>query len=828
MIRTIKGIAFRFFQRNKFIALSSIISILLSVCLIITMAVFATNAKKTLEDEVKKLYGDMDLSVGYNIEQNKNINKVLLNNIEKINMVQKTSGVLVSHLKLDKIQAEIYTVGVENDYLSKSRYHFNKSLDSNNVIMNKGLAEALDLKVGQSLMIQDRSFTLIEVIEDLNAKGLTPDMLIITRSTVQELLFKKTGEQTEATYVLIKAKKDSDPISLANEIKMFDTDLRIDVAEEDDFLRSNIDSLTIFIIILSFLIITVTALLIISNFELYLYKYKYEFSIMRSIGATTKQMSKIIMIQSSLITIIGTLGGFLLSILCHQYLNIWLEELFSFAIPSAEFNYGIAIPIALISGILIQSFMLIPIYKSSKILPLKIIQQNEKIDFSYKKIRRNFGYGLFLISLLFICLGKVMPKTQTTGVVCLLIAAVLLLIGIYMLFPIYISSILTSILPIIRLFSGNVSFVAIKNLIPQVRKNTFVILTISAMMIIAVFGSVMLKTIQQNEVKYLKEQFPTTIVVKSRLGFDTMIDPAEIQRKIKKIGSVKNVSTSSTTAPAEIKGDNGFQLLNYSLANLKDMEKQGIIHLGVTDSNNMIVVSDKFLKEHDLKIGDEVVLGLYSEREQKVKTIDTMKIGASLENISGTDAYLDWNNTQFNNEFTKFNKMFITSIDQEKTIAELENIKKQYPELQINTFKQSLDKSTEMFYQRWAIFIVVMLVLLLCVMMGVFNTIANNIYSKRKEFAILRSISIDNKGLRKVILTQVNLYIFIGLVLGVIAGILMTLVVSLIDPGEISFNYLFILGIAASMLVMGNVVFIPISIKLARQKISLELTKDNT
>ena len=226
MIRTIKGIAFRFFQRNKFIALSSIISILLSVCLIITMAVFATNAKKTLEDEVKKLYGDMDLSVGYNIEQNKNINKELLNNIEKINMVQKTSGVLVSHLKLDKIQAEIYTVGVENDYLSKSRYHFNKSLDSNNVIMNKGLAEALDLKLGQTLLVQNRSFTLVEFIEDLNAKGLTPDMLIISRSTVQELLFKKTGEQTEATYVLIKAKKDSDPISLANEIKMFDTDLR--------------------------------------------------------------------------------------------------------------------------------------------------------------------------------------------------------------------------------------------------------------------------------------------------------------------------------------------------------------------------------------------------------------------------------------------------------------------------------------------------------------------------------------------------------------------------------------------------------------------------
>lgn len=47
-----------------------------------------------------------------------------------------------------------------------------------------------------------------------------------------------------------------------------------------------------------------------------------------------------------------------------------------------------------------------------------------------------------------------------------------------------------------KIFGRN-TFVAIKNVIPQVRKNTFVILMISTMMVIVVFGSTIFKTMQK-------------------------------------------------------------------------------------------------------------------------------------------------------------------------------------------------------------------------------------------------------------------------------------------------------------------------------------------
>ncbi|MDL0437535.1 MULTISPECIES: ABC transporter permease [unclassified Niallia] len=827
MMKTIQGLALRFFQKNKFITFSSVISVLLSVFLVVVMVAFATNAERSLREEVQKMYGEMDLSVGYNAELSKNVDRDFISALQTNKDIQKISPVIINQLKVDKLQADIYSVGLENDYLAKSRYHLKEDINENEVMMNESLAESLQVKAGQKVGIEGREFTVTEILEDLNASGLTPDMLIVSKPTAKELVKHRSGQHVEATYVLVKAKKNVDPLLLANDIKKYDAGVRIDIAEEDEFLKRNVQSLKIFIYSLAFLMLIITALLIVANFELFLYKYKNQFAILRSIGATTKQLSNIILIQSSLITIAGTIGGFLLAIVSHQYIQPGLEAIFSFHLPTAAgYNYKESLMIALASGMIIQIFMLIPAYKSSKLLPLKIMQENEKNDFSYRKTRRNIGFGLIFIALLLICIGKVMPKTEGTGVLCIFIAALFLLSSIYLLFPVYLSAALIGVLPIIKKLFGNVSYIAIKNLVPQVRKNTFVMLTISAMMIIAVFGSVMLKTIQQNEINYLKEQFPTSIVLNSRLVYDSMIEPKDLEKNVKEISGVQKVSSQSTTSGAVIIGNDDDPNLEYTLADIKGMEQQGIIPK-MEDDSKLIVVSEAFLEKHGLKVGDSIDLGLYSEEKQSPVFLDTFIVGAAVKNLPNADAYIDWENTSFKEEFTKFSAMYITSNDEKQTVQELEALKQQYPELQVNVYQQSVEKANELFLQRWSVFIVVMVVILVCVMLGVVTTLGNNIYSKRKEFAILRTISVDRKGIKKVILTQVNLYIIIGLLLGIIAGLLFTAVILLIDSGQISIYYSLIIGITAALLLVGNSVFLPIASKIGKKKISLELTEDN-
>nr|WP_254849824.1 FtsX-like permease family protein [Bacillus cereus] len=332
MIRSIRGIALRFFRANKFIALSSIVSVMLSISLIITMGTFSVNARHSIENKVKQIYGDMDLSVGYSSDQTKVMDKSLLDKITSSKSIKQSSSALVTRLKVDSLNTNMYTVGVQNDVLTKSKYHFNENIESNEVIINKELAQVLKVRIGDSILIENKQYKIKELLTDLDATGMPPDIIILSKDTVQRLMQEKNSKNIEATYVLIKMKENEDVLTLANQIREIDSDLRIDVTEEDEFLKSNLASLNIFMIILSVLMLVVTSLMIISNFELFLYKYKNQISIMRSIGATTKQIFKVVLFQCSLINIIGTILGFVLAVISNQFLQKWLEKLFSFQI----------------------------------------------------------------------------------------------------------------------------------------------------------------------------------------------------------------------------------------------------------------------------------------------------------------------------------------------------------------------------------------------------------------------------------------------------------------------------------------------------------------
>ncbi|AXI00536.1 ABC transporter permease [Sporosarcina sp. PTS2304] len=829
MIYSKFGLPIRFLKANILITITSIIGIILSVSLIVSMTLFSLNAKQTLKNEVTKMYGKMDISVGYENDSEKFIDKSFLTALKSNDNIEQVSSVLISQLTLDTgaSKADFYTVGVKNDDLSKSRYHFKENLEENEIIVNEGLAEALGKETGSNLEVEERSFKLVETLEDLNSTGLTPDILLVSHHRLQEIMSDKYNQDIEATYLLIKAKEDVEKLSLANEIKEIDKDLRIEIAEEDPFLKSNFESLNIFIIVLSFLIIIVTSLLIISNFEVFLYKYKNQFAIMRSIGATTKQLFLIVLVQSFFITVTGSILGLCISIFSNNYLHEWLEKIFSFTTSNIDFNFKLAWLITLICMLIIQLFLVVPAIRITKVLPLKVIQDNEESNFKTFKYNRFFGKLFLVSSLIIMVLGKFLASEEDNQVMSILLSAILLVAGIFILFPIYLSPILMRLAPLIKKCLGNASYIAIKNIIPQVKKNTFVILTISALMIIAVFGSIMLNTIQKNEEKYLKEQFPTSIVLKSRLGLNSTVNPIEIQTEAERITGIDKSSSISTKAGAEMIREHQNISFDYTLGDLHNMEEQGLIPVLQYDGDKIIAISEEFAKKYNLKAGDIVEIGKYSEKEQRVSSSGNYKIGAIVTKIKESDVYIDWNEDEYRSNFIVFHKLYVEGRNVDQVVEELEQLRMHFPEIQINSYEESLKKSKDMFYQRWSIFIVVISVMLISVIVGVFNTLINNINSKRKEFAILRTISLSKSGIINVILTQIILYLLIGLSLGLFTGVLLTIVISLIDPGKLYINFTIIGLMAGIMILMAFVIFIPFASRLGNKKIILELNQDS-
>ncbi|NGY80909.1 FtsX-like permease family protein [Bacillus megaterium] len=826
-MKTIQGLALRLFRDNKFIVFSSIFSIAIAVMLVLSMVLFSFNAQSTLKDELKQMYGDMDLSVGFNVNQSKVVSPDLTDKISKNKKVEQISKVSITHVNLNKINSSIYTVGVENNNLAKSRYHFKQFLDESSIALNKGLAKTLHVKVGDKVVIQDQPFTLVEIINNLDSTGIAPDIILMNQQVAKTYAKINEHVNADATYLLIKAKEGANLFTLSNQIKSYDKDLRIDITEQDPFVQNNLQSLHTFVIILSILVLIVTSLLIISNFELLLYKMKNQFAIMRSLGATTKQMSKMIFIQSTMINFSGICIGFLLAFFSQRFMYGWMGKLFNISSSQTHFNLGIAGIIAICSFIIIQLFLLIPSYKSAKILPIKIMQQNEKLDFGYSKVRVILFKILVGISLFLIIASQVLPTREQYGVFMLLIAAVLILLAFFLVFPVWLPKFLEGLLPVGQKIFGREYYVSIKNLIPQVKKNTLIILTISTLMIIAVFGSATLKTIQLNEQESLKSDFPTPIVVDTRLAYNTKLDPKEITKTVEKLPGVKSVSNFSTLGLGELKGEKKFIDFNYAVVDLQRLQKQGLIpHLNDKNNNNALVVSKDFAKQNHLNAGQTVQLGLYSDEKQEIELKGTYVVSAvEKQMLNGADVYVDWNNEKFAGE--KFFRLYVDSDHVKDTLQQLEGIKGQFPEIKISNYEQLVEQATEMFYQRWGIFIVVIATLVICTMIGVFNSLANNIYSKRKEYAVLRTMGIKPKGIRNVILSQVITYIIIGLFIGIVLGIVLTYILLLVDPVKLAIDYKIISTIAVTMVTFSTLLFTYLGNKIGNQNISLELTNDN-
>ena len=92
---------------------------------------------------------------------------------------------------MNKLNTAIYTVGVQNDSLSKSRYHFSKNLSNEEVTLNHGLAETLQVNVGEKIEIENKSYVVKEVLSDIEAGGSAPDILVLSKGAVKQHVYEK-------------------------------------------------------------------------------------------------------------------------------------------------------------------------------------------------------------------------------------------------------------------------------------------------------------------------------------------------------------------------------------------------------------------------------------------------------------------------------------------------------------------------------------------------------------------------------------------------------------------------------------------------------------
>jgi len=827
MVTSIKGIAYKLIKSNKFIIISSVISVMLSVALIISMFMFTNNVEISARENIKNLYGDFDISVSYESGTGKFLDKAAVDKITNSGNITEWSKVIVGQLNLgEKQDVPVYAVGLDNSGISKSRYKYTKDLTGNKAALNQGMASFLGISLGDSILISGESFEVVEIMDDISQSSNIPDFVFIDIDKFKELA-KIDGE---ATYLMLKVIDKDNILRTANEIKAIDNEFRIDMVEEEEFFKKNLSTLKTFMIFLSLLIIIMCSLLIMSNFQTFLYNYRDQFALIRAIGGAKKQAFQLVFIQCTFINIIGIFLAVFVSFFISKHIIDLLSTNLNLEISNVYFNPITAFLIAIASFVVLEIFMLFPASKSSKILPMKIIQENEEKE-STSLTGWFIGIIGLILSAVLLIVGIYKAYSSESSMLYGVISSLLMIICTFKLFPYYIKSILTKLLPLLRFFGGNAAFVAVKNLIPQVKKNSIIITSLSAMVVVSILGGSFYNTIFKNNEKYLKQEYAMEIVITDREEMRSRLD-ASLKEEIDGFEGVKNSAVLSYSSDLYYKSQNGLQYVKYCYANIEPLVEEKILPNITGDIRTNVVITKDFANAHDLKVGDLISVKMV-EDGKPISEIDEssgfqqIRIGAIADSFSvrpDANIVFDWSNPGFVNEFTTFYKALITPHNAEQTIEGLKNLKQKYPQIKWSSLTQALDESNQVLHQRWLFFIVMLVIIILSLIVGALNILLSNILSKRKEYAILRTLKFDKKSLIKVILTNVILFCQLGVILGCILGTLAANILTLTESRSFSFvDYKLVFIIMALLFIICTVVFMPVGNYLGNRKISQEL-----
>lgn len=780
MRKTLWGMALGLLKANRLLISFSVISILISTLLITTLLMYSLNAEREMERSFREMFGEADIMVSYPPGHSGVLTREMAERIVSLPGVEASAHVLSRFLHIGESNVPVWTIGTTANDLTRSTYKFNSYLVPSTIILNEELARFLKVAVGDEVVVEGKGFRTAEIIED--PQGLT-SIAIIHYDDMASFV----GEGEYASGLMLKLARGVEALSIAQKIRDMDGHLRIDLVEQNELVQSNMRTLQIYIIVLSFLVLVVTSLLVLSNLEILLYKLRNQISILRSIGAATAQIGRIVLIQSVAINLTGTVLGMTASVLAREGLFRVAGRVFRMPADAGHASdFLTAFITAAACFLFFQLFMIIPAWRSTRILPLQIAEENERLDFRRGKGRRLIGWGAALTGGGLYLFGYIEGKDYL-----LFPGMVLLLIGSLSLMPRAVEWVLRGSMRAGGRQFGRLTYLTLLHMLPQVRRNAFAIVSIALTLAIAVFGTTLLATLEENNLRFLKERYAKPIILHNRLGPKSDIDPHRLRETLLGFESIREVEME------------GILLQNYIL--FKD-EAIRIYPRAVYASSveglkdDELVISEKLAYRHNLKAGDAITVGRRDPEGLGIHPVGVYRIAKVSEKLGPEDVLMTWSNTL--NTFPAVNNLYIDPADEEQALADLESLRSQYPELQISTLRDAREQARAGFIQRWGIFVVVLSAIIGCSMAGVLNGLMNQFLSKRKEYAVLRTVGLTPAGILVSILVQTGLYVGLGIIFGGMLGMFIFLLVLALDPTPVAFDFATVGLVAVGMLIV--------------------------
>ena len=761
----LRSISKVFLLKSKALSLSCISSVMIATVLIISMLNLTMNAETSYENEIRSMYGDIDIIATY--EGYLGISETSIQEIKDLKELNEVStGYFDPDFMIEKNM--VYLVGSDNSNLSKSRYHYKIDLLKDEIAVNSVLADCLRCKVNDTIKISGINYRVKEIIEDVSGSVSNLTMAILNQAALPQIF----GETPESNFLLISV-NDNYKMDYAEKcISSIDGKLNLNVTQADEWYKDSVESYSTFIKALAICVVIVTGLFVASTMRRFIYKYNHDMAIIRAIGGSKKQVKLIFQKLVFSINMIGCIGGFLISVLLNKIILRLINKKIQLVEGDISFFFQYSLITAVLIFVMLTIILLLCIRKSFKVLPLEAFMENELSQIGKGNMRSKGGFINHFSMLL-----------------------------------------------------GKDTYITIKTMLSRFKENFLLTGTIMIIVVISFIGSSLSSIIQKNNNEYLKQEYLTDIVVTSSSPI-LYNDIEEYCEQLKNTVGVNTAITLIALSDASYRNEPlSFMIADFDsmqkqgiIENAEAGSNRIILSKKIADKFN-ISIGDYIY----VFTPPEYKYDPNGLRVGQLK--DPYEVQMCVEGISPgyilryRDALIDINSSDFFQKNFALDRIYVSG-DLDSAEQILSQIKNRYPGIKWSNYEEVKEISNKALRERFVMFEVVVCILVLVAGMGWVNAIRHTILSRKNEYNILRMHGMTIARLRKMLFMHILIYLIIGIALGVGVGIVVLMLLTYFEGGTslivINFNSL---ALITAFLIVLNLLLIPDVLKVSKMKV---------
>jgi putative ABC transport system permease protein len=788
----LKGLAWR-----KIRGALTALAIVLGVAMVSGSFVLTDTMKKAADSLQSESYKGIDGVVSgpetfhdeSSLQKTPSISERYVAQVRRVRGVGTAVGMVLDQAKLVDANEEVigqapnFAVGIDAGRPAVDRVNPLKlssgrwASGSRQVVIDAGTAKREHLHVGDSVGVVAtaalRRYTIVGLAKWGNLDSLGAATMAAFDLRTAQRLFHKRGE---VDTIFVAAQTGIPPADLraavAAELGMQATVRTAKDADPFDFksLLSFVKFIKIFLLGFGGIALFVGAFIIFNTFSITVAQRAREFALLRTIGASRRQVLRSVVLEAFLIGLAATGAGVGVGIGIAQVLNLALKMV-QIDLPQAGLVFTLrTVLVSLLVGVVVTvAAGIIPAVRATRVPPVAVLREGATLPKSRLSPATPF-FAIAAIAAGFAALVWGMFSHGGSGGLHVLGAGVgtlAMFVGVALIAPRLVRPIAWAVGAPSARFGGAPGRLARDN---ATRNPGRTAVTASALMIglaLVVFVTVLAQGIRSSWGSTVRKQVSADYVLTTSSDFDSFSPAAAAALArapgVKAVSSVRLSTVKLGDTLTNVSGLDGstvgrfyhFTWVKGSNATLPKLDGGAIVLL-------------RFAKAHHLQVGDDFVVESPDGRVAKL-TVRGIHKPAGLDSLLSDVAI---SSRDFDSLFARpRNTMAFVATDGNESRAVLERTLRPYPDVELRTESEFVKSQNAWIDKMLKLLYVLLGLSVLVSFFGIVNTLVLSIVERTRELGALRAVGMTQRQMRRMVRHESVITALIGATMGIALGV---------------------------------------------------------